>query len=75
MHGAVCSSNRDLGMVGQKYHIATAGIRKDIEIVKEFRNKKITVLNMKLNLQVYLLEYSAKKQGYYVKIEIGEKIS
>lgn len=73
MQGAVCSSRRDLGMVGQKYHIATAGIRKDIEIVKDFRNRKISVLNMKLDLQVHLLEYSAKKQGYYAKIDVGEK--
>ncbi len=75
MQGVVCSSSKDLGMIGQKYHIATAGIRKDIEIVKDFRNKKIVVLNMRLNLQVHLLEYSAKKQGYYVKLAIGEKTS
>lgn len=73
MQDTVCGSRGNLGMVGQKYHIATAGIRKDIEIVKEFRNKKISVLNMKLDLQVHLLEYSAEKQGYYVKIDVGEK--
>lgn len=73
MQDTVCGSRGNLGMVGQKYHIATAGIRKDIEIVKEFRNKKISVLNMKLNLQVHLLEYSSEKQGYYVKIDVGKK--
>lgn len=73
MQGTVCSSYRDLGMIGQKYHIATAGIRKDIEIVKDFRNKKISVLNMKMGLRVYLLEYSANKQGYYARIEVGEE--
>ena len=58
-----------------KYGIASAGIRKDIEMVSNFRKKKIAVLNRNLDLQVHILEHSAEKRGYYVKIAIGSKCS
>lgn len=64
-------SSRNLGIAGKKYDIAAAGIRKDIEIVNSFRNKKITLLNMDLDLQVHILNYYVQKQGYYVKIDVG----
>lgn len=69
MRGSVRSS-QNLGLVGKKYDIAAAGIRKDIEIVSNFRNKKVTLLNMDLELQVYILNYCAQNQGYYVKISL-----
>lgn len=64
-------SSKHLGIAGKKYDIAAAGIRKDIEIVNNFRHKKIAVLNMDLDLQVHILNHSAQKQGYYAKIHIG----
>lgn len=71
LRDTLCVSSRNLGMVGMKYDIAASGIRKDIEIVQNFRKKKICILNREMDLQVYLLEYADKQHGYYVKIGVG----
>lgn len=71
LQDTLCESNHNLGLIGMKYEIAASGIRKDIEIVKNFRKKKISILNREMDLQVYLLEYSDELHGYYVKIGVG----
>ncbi len=73
LKGTLLGSSGDFGIAGIKYGIASAGIRKDIEMVSNFRKKKIAVLNRNLDLQVHILEHSAEKRGYYVKIAIGSK--
>ena len=59
------------GAIGKKYYIATQPLRKEIDIVKNFGNRKIRILNQMYDLQVILLEYSETKDAYYQKIAIG----
>lgn len=61
----------DMGAIGKKYYIATQPLRKEIEMVNDFRNKKIKILGSLLSMQVFLLQYSEEKKGYYKKIMIG----
>lgn len=53
------------------HYIATQALRKEIEIVKEFGNRRIKILNQVYDLQVILLKYSKEKNAYYQKIIIG----
>lgn len=71
LRSTIYDGSSRLGIAGKKYEIAAAGIKKDADIVRDFRNKKITVLGTNMDLKVCLLEYSAKRQGYYAKIRIG----
>lgn len=59
------------GAIGQKYYMATQPLRKEIEVVKNFRDRKIKILGQMYDLQVFLLKYSEKKHAYYQKIVIG----
>lgn len=59
------------GAIGEKYYIATMAQRKEVEILKDFGNRKIKVLNEMYDLQVVLLKYSEEKKAYYNRIVIG----
>ena len=59
------------GAIGEKYYIATMAQRKEVDILKDFGNRKIKVLNEMYDLQVVLLKYSEEKKAYYNRIVIG----
>lgn len=64
-------TEKDMGVISKKYYIASQPLRKEINMVNNFRDKKIEILGRIICFSVFLLTYEEEKQGYYKKIMIG----
>lgn len=72
------STNEEIdkyGLIGMKHQIRMdIPKNKEVQIIRDFANKKIFVCNKKMELSVQLLKYEKDKKGYYIRLTVCKQI-